>query len=140
MWLAYVVDHVHVKCLKCSVCIKYKEKLEKTCNYNSAYINGSENLRISSFKDHASSYTYQRRMVFLEERNSCITNYAPIAKALSNLDDATIEMLKKKCDIAYVTLKENLTFTKMKAMCELEIRHDVNLERGYLAIITSGGI
>ena len=55
-WLKYtVVDRLHVVSLLCSVCTQFKSKLEGMRNYNPAFIDGSKNLRTSSFKDHAGS-------------------------------------------------------------------------------------
>ena len=36
--------------------------------------------------------------------------------------------MKRKFDIAYFVAKEGLPFTKMAPLCELEERHDVNLD------------
>ena len=39
--------------------------------------------------------------------------------------------MKRKFDITYMIAKENMSFTKMKAMCALEERHGVDLGEGY---------
>ena len=55
-WLKYtVVDCLHVDSLMCSVCTRFKSKLQGMRNYNPAFIEGSKNPRTSSFKDHATS-------------------------------------------------------------------------------------
>ena len=59
-WLTY--ERLCVQCLKCSVCIRFRDKLVTCRNYNSAFIEGSNNLRSSVFKDHARSDMHQRAM------------------------------------------------------------------------------
>ena len=39
--------------------------------------------------------------------------------------------MTRKFDIAYMISKENLPFTKMKAVCELEERHGAEFGQGY---------
>ena len=115
-WLKYsVVDRVLVESMKCSVCSKFNNKLIGMRNYSSAFIDGSRNLRISSFKDHAASAMHLRAMNLLKkEQGVDICEYAPIAKAISTMDETAREISKKKFDIAYMIAKEKLPFTKMK--------------------------
>ena len=57
-WLKYDEDTAArggVVALKCSVCCQFPNKLIGMRNYSAAYIEGSTNLRTSSFKDHAAS-------------------------------------------------------------------------------------
>ena len=56
MWLKYVqVNHNSVEKFKCSVCIEFADKLHGMRKYNATFIEGSKNLRASSFKEHAAS-------------------------------------------------------------------------------------
>ena len=132
-WLRYdKLDREYVASLKCSMCIRFQDKLRGTRNYNPAYITGSKNLRASAFKDHAKSDMHQRAMVlFKKSQSSDVTEYAPIAKALSTLDASSEQRLKRKFEIAYMLCKQNLPFTKMAPICELEERHGVDLGSGY---------
>ena len=57
--------------------------------------------------------------------------YVPIAKALHKLDDGATGRLKRKFDVAYLIAKQNLAFSKMTPLCELEERHGVDLGEGY---------
>ena len=92
----------------------------------------SRALRASSFKDHARSDMHQRAMLlFKKSQSSDVTDYAPIAKALSTLDAGSELKLTKKFEIAYLLCKENLAFTKMAPLCALEERHGVDLGSGY---------
>ena len=132
-WLTYeMADRDHVGSLSCSVCIEFKDKLQGTRNYSAAFIEGSKNLRASNVKDHAASETHARAMLLLKKkRSSDIREYAPIAKALHTMDTESQLKVKRKFDIAFMIAKENLAFTKMKPICELEERHGVDLGQGY---------
>ena len=64
-WLVYEIDRTNrsrVVSLKCLVCARYSQKLVGMRNYNSAFVEGTSNLRTSSFKDHASSEMHARAM------------------------------------------------------------------------------
>ena len=133
VWLTYEkFDRDHVASLKCSVCIQFADKIHSCRNFNPAFIEGSENLRASSFKDHAATDMHKRAMIlFHKSRCSDVTEYAPIARALSTLDSDTAGKLKRKFEVAYLICKEGLAFTKMSALCELEEKHGVDLGAGY---------
>ena len=125
-------DHKYVATLKCSVCIKFQDKLRGMRNYSNAFIGGSKNLRASSFKDHAASDMHARAMLLLKKQSSSdVTEYTPIAKALHTLDYDAEEKLKCKFDIAFFISKENVVFAKMGALCELEEKHEVDLGQGW---------
>jgi hypothetical protein len=51
-----------VTTLKCSVCIRYEDKLYGCRHFNPAFINGSSNLRCSSFKEHALTEMHKKAM------------------------------------------------------------------------------
>lgn len=133
IWLIYdKLDRDHVEALKCSVCIRFKDKLHGCRNYNKAFVEGSRNLRASSFKDHAATDMHKRAMIlFHKSRSTDITEYSAIAKALSTIDPDTECKLKRKFEIAYMICREGLAFTKMAALCELEEKHGVDLGTGY---------
>ncbi len=64
VWLTYDMDRTrHVVALKCSVCKRFKDRLVGRRNYSAAYIDGSTNLRASSFKEHAASDMHARAML-----------------------------------------------------------------------------
>ena len=100
-WLKYtVVDHLHVDSLMCFVCTCFKSKLQGMRNYSFAFIEGSKNVRTSSFNDHATSSMHVQAMsVLKKQRDDDVTEYAPIAKALLTMDESTKVMLKQKFDI-----------------------------------------
>ena len=133
-WLKYdVVDRVHIDCLKCSVCFKFNDKLLNTRNYNSAFVDGSKNLRTSSFKDHAASTMHKRAMILYKKQQGVdLVEYSPIANALSTLDEGSRQVVTRKFEVAYMIAKEKLPFIKMKPFCMLEQHHGVNLGHGYI--------
>ena len=118
VWLAYEkLDCDRVASLKCSVCIQFADKIHSCRNFNPAFIEGSQNLRASSFKDHAATDMHQHAMIlFHKSRSSDVAEYAPIARALSTLDPDTASKLKRKFEVAYLICKEGLAFTKMSAL------------------------
>ena len=128
MWLTFEkLGREHVALLKCAVCGRFEEKLRGCRNYNSAFVVGTANLRVSAVKDHAATEMHKRSMMLLRKsRSRNVEEYAPIAKALSTLDLDTASKMKRKFEIAYMLCKEGLAFTKMEAVCELEEKHGVN--------------
>ena len=56
-----------------------------------------------------------------------------IAKAFAkaNINEATKARLKRTFNVAYMITMKNLSFTKMKSICELEEGHGTDLGAGY---------
>ena len=124
VWLKFEVsDRDHVSLLKCAVCSQFQHKLESIRNFRPAFIQGTSNVRTSTFKEHAATEMHARAMVFIYKKQGAgdVHEYAPIARALSqvSMDATTRERTKRKFDITYAIVKENLAFTKMKPLCEL---------------------
>ena len=114
-WLKYVASgRSHVEALMCSVCIKFKDKLEGMRNFKPGFIEGSRNLRASSFKDHAASDMHARAM-----------------QALHRLGPATEATMSKKFEVAYFVAKQNFAFVKFKPLCELLERQGARIGQGY---------
>ena len=140
LWLAYerAEDRNQVRSLVCSICRKFESKLRGIKHFSRAFVDGSTNLKTSSFKDHASSTMHSRALVLLRKEqsessgSSCVTDYSPIARALSVLDKDTKAKLVKKFQIAYMIAKENMAFKKMEPLCQLEKLHGVELGHEYL--------
>ena len=57
--------------------------------------------------------------------------YAPIVQSLQTLPDEERDKLKKKFDIAYFVATEHPAFTKFEKICDLEVRHGVELGDSY---------
>ena len=87
VWLKYkLADRDHVVALKCVVCSQFKAKLESTRNYRSAFIEGTNNIRTSTFKEHITTDMHAHAMaLFKKQRSSSMFEYAPIARALTNV-------------------------------------------------------
>ncbi len=82
-WLEYdQADRYHVASLRCKVCVLFEDKLTGFRNFNRAFIDGSTNLRTSSFVDHGKSDMHNRAMLLLKKGVSKdVCEYAPIAKS-----------------------------------------------------------
>ena len=115
--------------------VQFEEKLISVRNYRSAFVEGTINIRMTAFKDHVATDMHAHAMVlFKKQHTRNITEYSPITAPLLHLrsmDEITQVQMKRKFDIAYMTAKENMSFTKMRAMCALEERHGVDLGEGY---------
>ena len=64
-WLIYdrqKNDRLLAECLKCSVCIKFVDRVRSCKNFSEAFITGFKNLRTSAFKDHAGTEMHKRGM------------------------------------------------------------------------------
>jgi hypothetical protein len=85
-------DRNYIGKLKCSVCVEFQGKLRGICNYSIAFIDGSKNLRASSFNDHTATERHTRVLqMFKRKSSSGITEFSLITRALYNLD-ADLEM------------------------------------------------
>ena len=121
-----------VSSLKCKVCKQFSDKIQSARNFNPAFINGSKNLRASAMKDHGKTDMHQMAMrLYNKYHAEDVTDYAPIAKALCTLDEKSKLTLLRKFEIAYFICKENLAFTKMSPLCELQTKHGIELGSGY---------
>ena len=134
-WLSYDEvpgDREHVIILHCTVCTRFRDKIKHTRNFCLAFIDGSSNLRMSSFKDHAKSEVHRIAMHHLKKAQSTsVEEYSPVARALHRMDDVTEMEMKHKFDIAYVLAKEGMAHTKMVPLCELQERHKVQIGENY---------
>ena len=135
VWLKFEGDRNHVFSLKCAVCSEFKDKLISMRNNRPAFIEGTTNIRTTAFKDHAATDMHAHAMVLFKKQHARnITEYSQIAAALLHLrsmDETTQARMKRKFDIAYMIAKENMSFTKTKAVCALVERHGADLGQGY---------
>ena len=115
IWLKFErADCDHMLSLKCAVCSRFNDKLVSIRNYRPAFVEGTTNIRTSSFKEHAATDMHTRTMVlFKKQQSSTVCEYAPIAKELlqPSMDEHTRGSLKRKFDVAYMIAKEKLAFT-----------------------------
>ena len=127
-------DRDHVALLKCSICSRFKCQLVSIKNFRATFIEGSSNVRVSSVKDHAVLDMHTRAMLLFKKSEACVpSEFSPIARALaqSSMDASTKAKIKRKFEAAYFVAKENLAFTKMRPICQLEERHGVDLGHEY---------
>ena len=76
----------------------FESKLIGMRNFSRAFIDGCTNLKASAFKEHASSLMHQKSMVLYKKSQSVpVTEYAPIAIALSTIDEQTEAVMARKC-------------------------------------------
>ena len=121
------MDRDFVFVLKCKVCKRFVDKIQSARNFNLAFITGLKNLHASTVKDHGKTDMHQMVMRFYNKYQAeNVTDYAPIAKALCTLDKKSKEILKK-FELAYFICKENLAFTKMAPLCELQAKPSIVL-------------
>ena len=74
VWLKYdtdPADRTPVILLKCAICTRFKDRLVGRQNYSAAFVDGSGNLRASSFKDHAASDMHSYAMLLLKNQVCC---------------------------------------------------------------------
>ena len=66
VWLKFDSDsHDHVDMYSCKVCSQFKDiKLLGMRNYHPAFVEGTSNVRASSFQDHAMTDMHKRAMAF----------------------------------------------------------------------------
>ena len=78
-----MANHDHMKTLACT---RFNAQQKGMRNYTSAFIDGTTNLRTSSFKDHASIEMHARAMMLLKkDRGADVYKYTPIVRALSTM-------------------------------------------------------
>ena len=124
--------------LKCKICSKYREKLIGRKNFNDKWISeGADSIRTTNFRDHAKSDQHTHAMNLLKKQISTdkgqgATSYAPIASSLQRIAPDECRKLKVKFDIAYFVSTEQMAFRKFPKLCELELRHGVDIGSSYL--------
>ena len=121
--------------LKCKVCDKHKSKLNGRKHFSDRWIVGAESLKTNNIRDHASCEQHQEAMLLEKKeqargRGELLTG--PIVKALTTLSDGERQQLRAKFDIAYLGATEKIDFTKYPKICELEVKHGVQLGSSYL--------
>ena len=79
-WLTYkMADRNHVDSMSCSVCTCFRAKIQGMRNFSQAFIEGTQNLRASSFKDQAASEMHKRLWMLLKkEQSTDVCQYALI--------------------------------------------------------------
>ena len=102
--------------LRCSVCQRFEDRIKSSQNFSPAFVDGTSNLRTSSFKDHAKSDMHPRAMHLLKREQS--TNVSDYAQVYYRMDQTVEKQRKMKFDVAYMIAKEGIAFTKTNS-CQL---------------------
>ena len=72
-WLKFkMADRNLVESISCAVCTQFKDKLESLRNYRPAFIDGTTNVRASSFKEHADTDMHARAMILFRKQQRCL--------------------------------------------------------------------
>ena len=123
--------------LKCKVCTKFKAQIYTRRNFSNGWIAGGESVRTSNIRDHARTDQHMHAMLLLKKERATAkglgaASYAPIAQLLQGLSVDERAKLSKKFDVAYFVATEKLAFTKYPSICQLEVRHGVDIGTSYL--------
>ena len=132
-WLTYQEENIGGKkyctSLKCKVCSEFEESIDKRHNFNRTFIDGSTNFKVSSVMDHANSEIHKIALNLFRRKGG--QSATPINKDKNQptlefkLGPQQQEEMKKKFDISYFVVKEELPLTKYEKIIELEKRHGV---------------
>ena len=97
--------HYHVSHLKCTVSKRFvDDKIKASRNFSTAFIEGSANLRTSSFRDHAKNNMHKQAMQLLKkEQSSDVCDYALITRVFYRMRKQK-RKVRKKFDVVYVKL------------------------------------
>ena len=134
-WLVYEVDQSEMgkfcSSLKCTVCVEFEQGIKKRRNFSRSWIDGSANFKLSNVIDHAKSDAhnealalYKRRMGKAPSPPVPTGNQRTLEFKLSKEQE---EVFKKKFDISYFVVKEEMPLSKYEKIIQLEKRHGVRL-------------
>ena len=134
-WLVYETDKSDGRkfCsrLKCTICVEFEHVIKQRRNFSRSWINGSLNFKLSNFLDHAKSEAHTVALSMFKRKlgESCPSavpkgNQRPLESKLSKQQQ---EVFKKKFDISYFVVKEEMPLIKYEKIIELEKRHGVQI-------------
>ena len=134
-WLVYEVDKSDGRkfCsrLKCTVCVEFEHVIKQRRNFSRSWIDGSVNFKLSNVLDHAKSEAHTVALSMFKRKldESCPSavpkgNQRPLEFKLSKQQQ---EVFKKKFDISYFVVKEEMPLIKYEKIIELEKRHGVQI-------------
>ena len=134
-WLIYDVDKCEkgkfCSTLKCTVCVEFEQAISKRHNFARSWIDGSVNFKLSNVIDHAKSEAhnealalYKRRLGQIPPTPMLTGNQCSLEFKLSKEQE---EVFRKKFDVSYFVVKEEMPLIKYEKIIELEKRHGVRL-------------
>ncbi len=104
VWLKFdMADRDHMLCEVCCL-LPVQGKASFDRSFRPAFIEGTTNVRTTTFKEHAATDMHACAMgLFKKQYASSVCDYAPIAAALlqPSMDSATRERSKRKFDSVY---------------------------------------
>ena len=110
------------------MCVKNNDRITGRRNFSDKWIVGADCVKTSNIRDQSDQHVHAMNLEKKEwaQENGLVTaQYAP--QALYTLPEEERDRLSKKFDIAYFVATEHLAFRKYEKLCELEIRHGVEL-------------
>ena len=126
-----------VEKLKCKVCTKYRERIIGRKNFSMKWIEGADSVRTTNVIDHAKTDQHVQamklqQMEVAQSRGVDSTAFMPIVQSLNTISEEERKKLRMKFDTAYFVAVEQIAYQKYPKICELQIKHGVNLGSSYL--------
>jgi len=126
-----------VEKLKCKVCAKYKERIISRKNFSGKWIDGADSVRTTNVIDHAKSdqHVHAMKLQNMDEAQRIgkdTTAFMPIVQSLETLSEEEHKKLRMKFNTAYFVAVEQMAYQKYPKICELQLKHGVNLGTSYL--------
>ena len=133
LWLTYDSEKTgkgnYCSALKCKVCTQFEPMIKNRPKFSRAFINGSTSFRLTNVIDHAKSdihkIAYFLFTNYKQKGETSLTAEQNQQKLDFNFNSQQIEDLKKKFDISYFVVKEELPLSKYEKIIALEKRHGV---------------
>ena len=131
LWLTYDSEKTgkgnYCSALKCKVCTQFEPMIKNRPKFSRVFIDGSTNFRLTSVIDHAKSDIHKIAFSLYNKQKgeTSLAAEQNQQKLDFNLNSHQIEDLKKKFDISYFVVKEELPLSKYEKIIALEKRHGV---------------
>ena len=135
-WLTYESEKTkrghYCIALKCKVCSQFESVIKNRPKFSRAFIDGSTNFRLTNVVDHANSDTHKTALSLYNKQQGQLPSTASNSfqrnqpKLDFSLNPQQIEDLKRKFDISYFVVKEELPLSKYEKLIGLEKRHGVS--------------
>ena len=119
LWLTYDSEKTgkgnYCSALKCKVCTQFEPMIKNRPKFSRVFIDGSTNFRLTSVIDHAKSDIHKIAFSLYNKQKgeTSLAAEQNQQKLDFNLNSHQIEDLKKKFDISYFVVKEELPLSKI---------------------------
>ena len=121
-WLTYEkADRHHVALLLCSVCKRFEERIKKSRNFSPAFIDGTRNLRTSSFNPTALFGTTRDLIEWARALFGTISIWPTLSSHSSRSLLLSLKPIYNRQGLPSITLK------KIRRLCTRVDRHDRQL-------------